>query len=68
MNDKDDDLPCPILIHVSHDEYRRTISLHIHTDKPMTPEDFMAELSQVVADYQDYPEELFYEAETVEFN
>jgi len=64
----EDELPCPILIHVSHDGYMRCISLHVHMDKPMTPREFMAELAMVVADYQDYPDELFVESEEIEFN
>ena len=68
MNDKDDESKYPILVYVSRDKYKRVISLHIHMDKPMTPAEFMSELALVVADYQDDPDELFIEAEIIEFN
>ncbi len=63
MSNEEDEFENEPLVHVSTDQYKRSISLHIHMHRPMTPREFMSELALIVADYQDTPEELFIEAE-----
>ena len=55
-----------VMVDINHDVFMRNISIHVHMDRPMRPEEFIAELADVVAEYQEKPEELFATAEIVE--
>lgn len=48
-----------ILIHVGFDPFMRNISVNVHSDKTLTPKQFLEELAELVAEYQDFPELLF---------
>jgi hypothetical protein len=48
-----------VLVDLNHDAFMRHVSIHVHMDRPMRPEEFIAELADVVAEYQERPEELF---------
>jgi len=48
-----------VLVDLTHDTFMRNVSIHIHADRPMKAQDFMEQLADIVATYQECPEELF---------
>ena len=56
-----------VLVDLNHDAFMRHISIHVHMARSMRPEEFVAELADIVAEYQENPEELFATAEVIDF-
>jgi len=52
-----------VLVDLNHDTFMRHVSIHVHMDRPMRPEEFIAELADIVDQYQECPEALFESAE-----
>lgn len=56
-----------VLVDLNHDSFMRHVSIHVHMSRPMRPEEFIAELADIVANYQENPEELFTTATIEDF-
>ena len=68
MSKSDEEYPeAEVLVDLNHDSFMRHISIHVHMDRPMRPEEFVAELADIVATYQENPEELFATATIEDF-
>lgn len=65
-DDKKQPSEAEVLVNLTHDAFMRNISIHIHMDRPMRPEEFIAELADVVAEFQENPEQLFEAGELVD--
>jgi hypothetical protein len=59
MSEKKKEEETEVMVDVTHDSFMRNVSIHVHMDRPMRPEEFVAELADVVAEYQEEPEKLF---------
>ena len=55
-----------MMVQVGYDPFMRNVQISVHSDVPMTPEQFLDELAKVVAEYQDEPEKLFDDSQVVE--
>jgi len=64
--EEEEDTEPLVMVDITHDAFMRNISIHVHMDRPMKPEEFVAELADVVDKYQEIPEELFAVAEIME--
>lgn len=47
------------LVYVGFDEFRRNVTVNVHSDKPMTARDFIEEMKRLVEQYDENPDELF---------
>lgn len=55
-----------VYVDISFDVFMKNFIIGVHSEKPLTPQAFLEELREVVARYENRPEELFDEYELMD--